>query len=233
MASDKLASRGEIWEAAKTDYLDISQPKPTFADIARKYHINIEQLMRCAVHQGWDDLRAKAEAAGYLAVTPEARSAVVKQVDTQLLSTAAKVCDEAGATFLDMLRQVRAMDTETIPGEDGEEYSEVDTKTKKMTRKSRPKLKPSLSSKISMLNSLLSGFGAFAKDMHAIGYLVHPEAPAASGESLAKAIPISAPTPPPLIGTPEPKVGPLLPLGDAPALPEPTPVTVLPPPPIS
>lgn len=196
-------TNSELWAAAKTEFLDVSKPRPKMAALAIKYRLNLEHLIKCSVQQGWERTRAQAEVAAALVVTPETRVAVVQQVDTALLRTAVRVANEAGDLYLEMLAQIRAIDTDqSTPAE---VIEETDAETGK--KRTKPKLKPSLNSKLALLNTLTAGFGSFAQRMHELGYVITPETADQGSEQLKKAVPVlaaSQPPPPPLTLTAQP-----------------------------
>ena len=179
----------EIWAAAKTEFLDIARPRVSLSCIAIKYKLNMETLLRMANQQGWERLRANSEVAATLAVNPETRAAVVRQVDTAILRTARQIADTAGNAYLSMLEQISGMDVSDGPAEAVEE--EVPGKGKH----TKPKLKPGLGLKLDLLNRLTEGYGKFAKAMHEIGYTLTPGETEKASAQLQEAIPVLPPPP--------------------------------------
>ena len=192
----------EIWAAAKTEFLDISRPRVTLSSIAIKYKLNMETLLRMANQQGWERLRANSEAAATLAVNPETRAAVVRQVDTAILRTARQIADTAGNAYLSMLEQISGMDVSDGPAEAVEEEDSGKGK------RTRPKLKPGIGMKLDLLNRLTEGYGKFAKAMHEIGYTLTPESTEKASAQLQEAIPVLPPPPLEILDEPPPALPP-------------------------
>ena len=190
--TDRWLDKSVAWAAAKTEYLDISRPKPKMAALALKYGCDIRALMKTCIAQEWDMVRSNAESAAILSVNPETRVAVVKQVDTILLRTAEQVARSAGNAYMELVEEVRNLQTD-----DGEEVPEEESPDgPRGKNQKKPKGKPTLFAKIAMLNSLTEGFGTFSEQMHKIGWVITPEATPTTDQALKKALNVTQIAPP-------------------------------------
>lgn len=200
---DSLLDKSSAWTAAKVEYLDVSRPKPKMATLALKYGCDIRSLMKTCISQDWDMIRSNAETAAILSVNPETRVAVVKQVDTILLRTAEQVARSAGNAYMELVEEVRGLETDS--GDEVPEEESPDGPRGKKPKK--PKGKPTLFAKIAMLNALTEGFGTFSEQMHKIGWVITPEVAPTADQALKKALNVSQIAPPSDIPPPPPVSG--------------------------
>ena len=210
MATDEKAelSRRDHWAMAKTEFLDITKPKPRLSVLALTYDLDLQSLMQAAINQRWEELRSQSEAIALVSVTPETRVAVVKQVDTMVLNGVRTIAESAFRTYAGLMQQIEEMEVETkeeaAAAEADEDDDEMPTKGRRKTRKPR---KPTVGQKLGMLNNLTDGVTRFANQIRELGWVCNPETVKGSGgDALSKALnitpttlaPDSAGVPPPL-----------------------------------
>lgn len=198
MATDEKAelSRRDHWAMAKTEFLDITRPKPRLSVLALKYDLDLQSLMQAALNQKWEEIRSQSEAMALVSVTPETRVAVVKQVDTMVLNGVRTIAESAFRTYAGLMQQIEEMEVETkeeaAAAEADEDDDEMPTKGRRKTRKPR---KPTIGQKLGMLNNLTDGVTKFANSIRELGWVCNPETVKGSGgDALSKALNITPPT---------------------------------------